>query len=73
MLRDSHGKAVQVDPVKPTLKAHGTKFLKLNFARIGFKLCFQIQLAPLHHARATKLLSKHSAAGAYTRPLFSST
>ena len=27
---DSHGRTVQVDPIKPTLKAPGTKHLKLK-------------------------------------------
>jgi hypothetical protein len=41
---------VQVDPIKPTLKAPGTKRLKLNYNErlsILLKKCFQIQLASL--------------------------
>jgi len=48
----SRGKAVQVDPIKPTLKLPRTKRLKLLYVNMlssfGFKLCFQFQLAPLH-------------------------
>jgi hypothetical protein len=41
------GKAVQVDPIKSTLKAPGTKHLKLKCGYTAFNFCFQIQLAPL--------------------------
>jgi hypothetical protein len=47
-----HGKATQVDPIKPTLKAPGTKGLILRCNKPLSKLlqfCFQIQHAPLHH------------------------
>jgi len=40
------GKAVQVDPIKPTLTAPVTKRLTLKHAT-AFKFWFQIQLAPL--------------------------
>jgi len=36
---------------KHTLKAPGTKRLKLNYGCNAFKLCFQIQLAPPHPGR----------------------
>jgi hypothetical protein len=39
---------VQVDPIKPTLKAPGTERLKLKHDVTTFNLCLQIQLAPLH-------------------------
>jgi hypothetical protein len=42
------GRAVQDAPIKPTLKALGTKRLKLNVWQTAFKFCFQFQLAPLH-------------------------
>ena len=42
------GEAVQVDPIKPTLKAHGNSRLKLKCDKTAFKLFFQIQLARLH-------------------------
>ena len=47
-----HGRAVQVDPIKPTLKAPGLKRFKLKYDKslsILLQFCFQIQLAPLHH------------------------
>ena len=49
------GKAVQVDPMKSTLKAPGTEGLKLQYddllSSFAFKFCFQIQLALLHQDR----------------------
>jgi len=42
------GKAVQVDPMKPMLKAPQFKRLKHSNYGTAFKFCFQIQLAPLH-------------------------
>ena len=50
-----HGSAVQVDPIKPTLKPPGTKRLKLKYDKLLSMLldfCFQIQLAALHHGRS---------------------
>jgi hypothetical protein len=44
------GKAVQVDPINPTLKAPGKQALKLQYDKAAFNLCFQIQLTPLHPA-----------------------
>jgi hypothetical protein len=44
------GRAVQVDPIKPTLSAPGSKCLKLSYdISLSFLLhfCFQFQLAPL--------------------------
>ena len=41
------GRAVQVDPIKPTLKAPGTKRLKLKCDE-PLSICFQFQLAPPH-------------------------
>jgi len=38
------GKAVQVDPTKPTLKAHGTKRLKLKFALLLSNFAFKFNL-----------------------------
>jgi hypothetical protein len=40
---------VQVDPIKPSLKAPGTGRLKLKYDKTAFKVCFQSQLAPLHN------------------------
>ena len=45
------GRAVQVDPIKSTLKAPGTKRLKVEYGKppsILLQFCFQFQLAPLH-------------------------
>jgi len=47
-----HGRAVQVDPIKPMLKAPGTKRLKPKNDQplsILLQFCFQFQLAPLQH------------------------
>ena len=38
---------MQVDPVKPTLKAPESTLLKLNYGWTGFKVQFQIQFVPL--------------------------
>ena len=35
---DGHGKAVQVDPIEPTLKAPGTKRLKLKHDKTAFNV-----------------------------------
>jgi len=48
-----HGRAVQVDPIEPKLKAPGTQRLNLKCGKLPsilLQFCFQIQLAPLHHA-----------------------
>jgi hypothetical protein len=45
------GRAEQVDPIKPTLKAPGTKHLKLKYVKLLSLLLqfrFQFQLAPVH-------------------------
>jgi hypothetical protein len=51
--RVSHGRAVQVDPIKHTFKAPGPKNLKLEYDHLlstfAFNFCFQIQLWPLQH------------------------
>jgi len=50
-----HGKAVQVDPIKPTLKAPGTKRLKLKYVLNGFQVLLSISTcaatpwAVVHH------------------------
>jgi hypothetical protein len=48
------GQSVQVDPIKPTLKAPETKRLKLKhdeLLSILLQFCFQIHLAPLYRGR----------------------
>jgi hypothetical protein len=50
------GRAVQVDPVKPVLKALGQKVSKLKHGgplSILLQICFQIQCAPLHTGVST--------------------
>jgi len=75
-----NGRAVHVDPIKPTLKAPGTKSLKLNcilLSSFAFKfnlrryetVALAAQLAHLDMAA----VGAGNTAGAYTRPLFSST
>ena len=49
-----YGRAVRVDPIKPTLKVPGSKRLKLE-QETNFKCCFQFQLAPLLHGRADQV------------------
>jgi len=64
VLRYDRGRAVQVDPIKPTLKAPGTKRLKLKYDKSLpnlLRFCFQIQLAPLHRGRLPPFLSTSSA------------
>ena len=39
---------MQVDRIKPTLKAPGYERLKPKYDGTCFKFCFQFQLAPLH-------------------------
>ena len=72
---------MQVDPFKPTLKAPGTKRLKLKYEKLvsnpGFKLKMRrfskaddaVREMELKHMIAAEELE----AGAYTRPLSGST
>jgi len=46
---------MQVDPIKPALKAPGTRRVETKIRLPAFKLWFQIQLAPLHHGRLIAL------------------
>ena len=73
---------MQVDPFKPTLKAPGIKHLKLNCDILlsNFALNFNLRCysseAEDERERATEAAQvalQKSQAGAYTRPLFSST
>jgi hypothetical protein len=70
---------VQVDPIKPTLKAPGIKLLKLKYDKPLSKFAFKINLRRYFmentgddHNFVTALLANFQA-GAYTRPLFGST
>jgi len=40
----AHGRAVQVDPIKPMLKPPGTKRLKLECAELGSNFAFNFNL-----------------------------
>ena len=42
--RDDNGRAVQVDPIKPTLKAPGTKRLKLKYDELLSSFAFKFNL-----------------------------
>jgi hypothetical protein len=46
-LEEELGRAVRVESMNPTLKAPGTKRLKLLYDESAIKSCFQVQLAPL--------------------------
>jgi len=66
---------VQVDPIKPKLKASGTKRLILNYDEPLSNFAFKFSLRR-HNLEYLQLLYDAidtPAAGAYTRPLFSST
>jgi len=71
-----HGLAVQVHPLKPTLKPPGTERLKLQCDILPSTIAFKFNLRrytmgglPTAYLAAAACL----AAGAYTRPLFGST
>jgi hypothetical protein len=77
---------VQVDPIKPTLKAPGTKRLKLNYDELLSNFAFKFNLrrydvggaqvpAAAHDPRAAAQggLLRTSMAGAYSPPLSGST
>ena len=66
-----HGRAVQVDPTKATVKAPGTKRLKLNHDKLLSRLAFNFNLR--RYTMAERFGMEGLKAGAYTRPLFSST
>jgi hypothetical protein len=64
-LHAAHGEAVQADPNKPTLKAPGTRRLKLEFDELlssfGFKFNLRRYImiaASMHHAGVAKVLLK---------------
>ena len=76
------GEAVQVDPVEPMLKAPGNKRLKLKFDKLLSSFAYNFNLRHFTKengcrwnewtcARAAR--GGHLEAGAYTRPLSSST
>ena len=78
-VRGARGRAVQVDPIKPTLKAPGTRRFKLkcdvplsNFA-FNFSLRRYNAVRPLPPARSGRRDKTVREAGADTRSLQSST
>ena len=63
---------MQVDPIKPSLKAPGSKRFETKIGSIAFKFCIQCQLAPLQPgwhqpaAAATAGISAAATAGITT-------
>ena len=80
-----HGRAVQVDPIKPTLKASGTKRLTLKcdepLSNVAFKFDLRRYITDVFIAIGSMVnfdifgmvSPQCSVAGAYTRSLLSST
>ena len=77
---------MQVDPIKPRLKATGTKPFRLKYDNllsrfaVNFNLCRYIVVINVTERGVETRLDcrgwfsrRHLAAGAYTRPLFGST
>jgi len=56
----AYGGAVQVDPMKPMLKAPRSERLKLNCDDLAFKFCFQFQLAPLQYGCVPVIIHDHT-------------
>ena len=73
--RGTNGRAVQVDPMKPTLKAPGTKPLKLEHDEPLSSFAFKINLCHYTTGAASPPRTSRQARtpGAYSRSLFSST
>jgi hypothetical protein len=63
------GRTVQVDPIKPTLKAPGIKLLKLKYDKPLSNFAFKFNLRRYNMAARAVTFE----AGAYTRSLLSST
>jgi hypothetical protein len=71
------GEVVQVDPIKPTFKAPGTKRLNLNYDKLlsSFAFKFNLRRTSLDSERSSLELAETRieaalTAGAYTSPLF---
>ena len=64
----ARGRAVQVDPIKPALKPSGKERLKLIYDGLLSNFAFKFNLR-----RYIVGTLRDTRAGAYTRPLFSST
>jgi hypothetical protein len=85
----AYGRAAQVDPIKPTLKAPGTRQIKLKYYTLLESFGYNFNLRgftmgkrylTLSAAQGVKVavtflgaLLRGAGAGAYTRPLFGST
>jgi hypothetical protein len=67
-----HGRVVQVDPVKPTLKATGYERLKLNCDDLLSSFAFKFDLRRYSTVVESLPLNAY-VAGDYTPPLLSST
>ena len=66
------GGAVQVDPMKPVLKAPGAKHLKLTYDKLLSNLAFKFSLRHFSWGGPT-WSPTNTRQGTYTRPLLSST
>jgi len=55
---------VQVDPIKSTSKAPGTKRLKLKYDKLLWNVAFKFHLRPYSEAALTKKPKKGAAAAA---------
>jgi len=75
VLSDGYGRAVQVDPIKPTLKAPGTERSKLKCDGLHSTFAFKFNLRRYTSAAqwAAPPMPSAAAAGAYTRPPLRST
>ena len=77
-VRAAAGGAVQVDPIKPTLKALGLRPLKVKYNDLLSKFAFKYNLRRYNWHLGAEHLSvgeydDAGKAGAYTRPILSST
>jgi len=59
------GKAVQVDNINPTLKAPGTKFLKLKYYELLSNVAFKFNLRRYTPAAAASTRPSHSWGGGW--------
>ena len=63
--RRQHGRAVQVDPIKPTLKAPGTKRLKLKYNVLLSTFAFKFNLRRYNTEREEGGVYKHKKKSKY--------
>ena len=70
-----HGRAVQLDPIEPILKAHGTNRLELQHEKMlsSFPFNFNLRRYNMGVSSRDNMPRDDHAAGAYTRPPLSST